>query len=226
MVHAAASSSASVSSFLLRFFPWQGDFLELSVVSVKQVGTDCVEITSSEGPVFFVRTSYLQSVSPDALTEGALFDESQAEDIVRAGEAFAVEKKCEGLLARCEQCRAGLERKMQQKGFSKEAVSLALDYLEGRNFLSDERFASSWLRIHAVNKYQGRSRLTSELLSRGISRSITSRAVDEFFTEHDEEEFCRKAVEKAARAGRTGDKLIKYLLDSGFSYRMIQNSLQ
>ncbi len=200
--------------------------MKLSVVSVKQVGMDCVEITSSEGPVFFVRTSYLQSVSPHALGEGAVFDEPEAEDILRAGEAFVIEKKCEGLLARCEQCRAGLERKMLQKGFSKEPLSLALDYLEERKFLSDERFASSWLRIHAVSKCQGRSRLTSELLRRGISRSITTAAVEEFFAEHDEEAMCRKAVEKATRAGRTGDKLMKYLLDSGFSYRMIQNSLQ
>ena len=52
--------------------------MKLSVVSVKQVGMDCVEITSSEGPVFFVRTSYLQSVSPHALGEGAVFDEPEA----------------------------------------------------------------------------------------------------------------------------------------------------
>lgn len=200
--------------------------MELCIVSTKQVGTDCVEITSSEGPVFFVRTSYLQSVAPDSLEAGASFSDEAAEDIVRAGEAFAVEKKCESLLARCEQCRAGLERKMQQKGFAKEPVALALDYLERRNFLSDERFASSWLRIHAVSKFQGKSRLVSELLSRGISREITARAVEEFFSEHDEGEMCRKAIEKATRAGRTGDKLIKYLMASGFSYRMIQNSLQ
>ena len=199
--------------------------MELCIRTVKQVGTDCVEITSSEGPVFFVRLSYLQEVSPDAVADGAVFAEADAEDIVRAGEAFAAEKKCEALLARCEQCRAGLERKMAQKGFSKEPVALALDYLESKNFLSDERFASSWLRIHAVSKCQGRTRLTSELLSRGISRDITARAVDEFFTEHDESEMCRKVLEKATRAGRTGDKLIKYLLDSGFSWKMIQNEL-
>ena len=200
--------------------------MELCIVSVKQVGTDCVEITSSEGPVFFVRTTYLQSVPPDALVDGASFADDAAEDIVRAGEAFAVEKKCETLLARCEQSRAGLTRKMQQKGFAKEPIALALDYLEGRGYLSDARFASSWLRSHAVSKCQGRTRLVSELLSRGISRQITVAAVDEFLSEYDEAELCRKAVEKATRAGRTGDRLVKYLMDSGFSYRMIQNSLQ
>ena len=200
--------------------------MELCISTVKQVGTDCVEITSSEGPVFFVRLSYLQTISPDDVCDGAVFADEKADDLVRAGEAFAIEKKCEGLLARCEQCRAGLERKMMQKGFSKEPIALALDYLEGRNFLSDERFASSWLRIHAVSKCQGRVRLTSELLSRGISREITVRAVEEFFTEHDEAEMCRKALEKATRAGRAGDKLIKYLMDSGFSYKMIQSAIK
>lgn len=173
-----------------------------------------------------MRLSYLQTIPAEAVTDGATFGDEQADDIVRAGEAFAVEKKCENLLARSEQYRAGLERKMLQKGFAKEPIALALDYLEGKNFLNDERFASSWLRMHALSKCQGRARLTSELLSRGISRAITARAVDEFFAEHDESELCRKAREKAARAGRTGDKLIKYLLDSGFSYKIIQKELQ
>lgn len=202
-----------------------GILLELCIVSIKQVGTDCVEITSSEGPVFFVRTSYLQIVSPQSISEGATFSEEQTADIIRAGEAFAAEKKCESLLARCEQCRAGLERKMQQKGFSKEAISLALDYLESKKYLSDERFAASWLRIHSVNKFQGRSRLRSELLSRGISRSITERAIEDFFAEHDESELCRKAIEKATRTGRADEKLTAYLMASGFSYKMIQHEL-
>ncbi|MDE6736933.1 MAG: recombination regulator RecX, partial [Treponemataceae bacterium] len=143
-----------------------------------------------------------------------------------AGQAFVVEKKCESLLARCEQCRAGLERKMRQKGFDKEPVAYALDYLERRQFLDDARFAAAWLRSHAVSKCQGRARLAGELAARGISRDIAAAALDAFFAEYDEAALCRKAVAKATRAGRSGDKLVKYLLDSGFSYRLIRAQLE
>ena len=85
MVLAAASSSASASVAM-----------DLCISTVKQVGTDCVEITSSEGPVFFVRLSYLQVVSPESIAEGAAFSDEGADDVVRAGEAFAVEKKMRG----------------------------------------------------------------------------------------------------------------------------------
>lgn len=199
--------------------------LELCIHSVRQVGTDCVEITSREGPAFFVRLSYLRVVAPDAVCEGVAFADEQADDIIRAGQAFAVEQKCASLLARCEQCRAGLERKMLQKGFGKEAIACALDYLEGRRYVDDARFAAAWLRSHAVSKCQGRARLTSELLSRGVGRAVTAAAVDAFFAEYDETDLCRKAIAKATRAGRGGDKLLRYLLDSGFSYKMIRAQL-
>lgn len=201
-------------------------FLELCIRSVKQVGTDCVEITSLDGSAFFVRLSYLRAVSPAAVCDGAAFADEQADDIIRAGQAFVVEKKCESLLARCEQCRAGLERKMRQKGFDKEPVAYALDYLERRQFLDDGRFAAAWLRSHAVSKCQGRARLAGELAARGISRDIAAAALDAFFAEYDEAALCRKAVAKATRAGRSGDKLVKYLLDSGFSYRLIRAQLE
>lgn len=200
--------------------------MELCIRSVRQIGTDCVEITSLDGSAFFVRLSYLRVVSPAAVCDGASFADEQADDIIAAGQAFVVEKKCESLLARCEQCRAGLERKMRQKGFGKEPVAAALDYLERRNFLDDARFAAAWLRSHAVSKCQGRARLAGELASRGIGRDVAAAALDAFFAEYDEAALCRKAVAKATRAGRRGDKLLKYLLDSGFPYRLIREQME
>ena len=32
---------------------------------------------------------------------------------------------------------------------------------------------------------------------------------------------CRKALEKAVRNGKTEEKLLKFMIDSGFSYKMI-----
>lgn len=173
-----------------------------------------------------MRLSYLRVVSPGAVCDGAAFADGQADDIIRAGQAFVVEKKCESLLARCEQCRAGLARKMRQKGFEKEPVAYALDYLERRKFLDDGRFAAAWLRSHAVSKCQGRTRLANELASRGIGRDIAAAALDAFFAEYDEAALCRKAIAKATRAGRGGDRLLKYLLDSGFSYRLIRSQME
>ncbi len=193
------------------------------IQQIEQVGSDCAKITVGTGPVFFVRWAYLKELSPDEVVEGAVFSAEKSEDLINAGLAFAAEKKADDYLARAEQSRFGLSQKLAKKGHSRQAINEALDYLEKRGFLSDSRFAESWLRCHAISKSQGRTRLLKELLSRGISRSISNEALDVFFEEHEEEDLCRKAFEKAKRMGKTDDKLLKYLLDAGFPYGMVQS---
>ena len=194
-----------------------------TIRAVKQAASDCVEITTGEGPVFFVRLQYLESVKPERIVPGASFCDDEAEDVMAAGFAFSAERKAVDYLSRSEQCRFGLERKLGEKSFDKAAVKKALDYLESKKYLDDARFARAWLRIRAISKCQGRTRLAKELAVRGIDRKTASDALDEFFVQYSEEDFCRKACAKALRAGKTGDKLLKYLTDSGFPYRMVQS---
>jgi regulatory protein len=191
-----------------------------TIRAVKQAASDCVEITTEEGPVFFVRMQYLELVKPERIVPGASFSDDEAEDIMTSGFAFSAERKAVGYLSRSEQCRFGLERKLSEKSFDKAAVKKALDYLESKKYLDDARFARAWLRIRAISKWQGRMRLAKELAVRGIDRQTASDALDEFFVQYSEEDFCRKACQKAVHAGKSGDKLLKYLTDNGFSYRM------
>ncbi len=192
--------------------------------AIKQALSDVVEITSEDGPVFFIRTAYLFSIKPEELIPGAEFSDEREEELLDAGLCFAAETKAEEYLARCEQCRAGLEKKLAQKGHSRQAVKRALDYLESRKLLDDRRFAGAWIRSHVISKPQGRIRLTAELLARGISALDAKTAVEEFFKTASEEELCSLAVEKALRQGKSGEKLKKSILDAGFSYKIIKAS--
>src|SRR5574344_1353280 len=194
-----------------------------TISAIKQAAPDCVEITTEDGPVFFVRLQYLEQVKHESLVPGASFSGADADDIIAAGFAFSAERKAVDYLSRSEQSRFGLERKLSEKSFDKAAVKKALDFLESKNYIDDSRFARAWLRIRAISKCQGRTRLAKELAVRGIDRKTASDALDEFFVQYSEEDFCRKACAKALRAGKTGDKLLKYLTDSGFPYRMVQS---
>ncbi len=210
----------------------------LSLRKIEQTSSDeILELTSSDGSVFFIRKTYLQIANiddirsrlPTASWESLALSEEESADVVQAGFAFSAERKACDYLARSEQCRAGLSAKLLKKGFSKKSIELALDRLESKNFLSDERFSSAWLRSHCATKFQGRARLCSELMARGIARSVAVEAVENFFTEDGcvggsdglmEERMCEKAYMKAVRQRKSGDKLLKYLLDSGFPYKM------
>lgn len=149
------------------------------------------------------------------------FEENRLTENVKAAVIKALNS-----LARTEQCRASLERKLAQKDFCKEDISVALDYLEERNFLSDERYASLWVRSHCSLKSQGKIRLMNDLLSRGVKKSVAEKAINEYLEQNPEIELCRKAYKKCVKQGKTSEKILKSLAQSGFSYNMIQKVLR
>ena len=152
--------------------------------------------------------------------------ENQSDSQSPAAESAAVAtQKALALLARCEQCRAGLTKKLLAKGYGKDTVAGVLDALEEKGFLSDARFARAWLNSRRITKAEGRTRLLAELAARGISKEVSKKAVDDFFEEFDEEEICARAVQKYAARGYSGEKLLAALQRSGFAYKMAQAAI-
>lgn len=178
------------------------------------------KVAPEEGSAFYVRAEYLPEGVFERIDVGADFDEDETDSLMDAGLTCAVELKAVGYLARAEQSRFGLTRKLIEKKFDKKYVEAALTYLEGRGYLSDRRYATAWLNTRRINHYEGRTRLAAELASRGISRDVASAALDEFFAEYDEGEILLKAWEKLSKK-KSGDKLTAALIQSGFSYKQI-----
>lgn len=180
------------------------------------------KVAPEEGSAFFVRADYLPDGLFDRIDTGADFNETETESLLDAGLTCAVELKAVEYLARAEQSRFGLTRKLIEKKYDKKYVEAALTYLEGRGYLSDLRFATAWLNTRKINHFEGRSRLAAELAARGIARDVATAALDEFFTENDEDEICRKAYEKLSKS-KSGEKLTAALMRAGFSLKMIKH---
>ena len=178
------------------------------------------KFTPEEGSSFYIRKDYLPEGMFERIDVGVEFSEEEADCLMDAGLTCAVELKAVDYLARAEQSRFGLTRKLIEKKYDKKYVEAALTYLEGWGYLSDQRFARAWLNSRRTNHYEGRSRLAAELASRGIARDVANVALDEFFTENDEEEICRKAYEKLSKT-KSGDKLIAALIRQGFTVKQI-----
>ena len=180
------------------------------------------KFTPEEGSSFYIRKDYLPEGVFERIDVGVEFSEEEADCLMDAGLTCAVELKAVAYLARAEQCRFGLTRKLIEKKYEKKYVEAALTYLEGRGYLSDQRFARAWLNSRRTNHYEGRSRLAAELASRGIARDVANVALDDFFTENDEDEICRKAYEKLSKS-KSGEKLTAALMRAGFSLKMIKH---
>ncbi|WP_318677419.1 regulatory protein RecX [Treponema sp.] len=181
-----------------------------------------MEITTVSGPSFFIRTVYLSLIQPEEIVDSAEFLEDKEEELVDAGLCFAVEQKALDYLNRSEQYRMGLTAKLTAKGFSKFHINKALDYLEGKKYLDDRRFAGVWLRNRAITHAEGRTKLAMELASRGIDKAYIKEALDEFFEENSEEEICVRAYKKCVKIKKDEDKINSYLIKNGFSIKLIQ----
>lgn len=181
-----------------------------------------MEITTVSGPSFFIRIVYLSLIQPEEIVDSAEFLEDKEEELVDAGLCFAVEQKALDYLNRSEQYRMGLTAKLTAKGFSKFHINKALDYLEGKKYLDDRRFAGVWLRNRAITHAEGRTKLAMELASRGIDKAYIKEALDEFFEENSEEEICVRAYKKCVKIKKDEDKINSYLIKNGFSIKLIQ----
>jgi len=73
-------------------------------------------------------------------------------------------------LARREHSRAELARKLEHAGHPQEEITPLLDEFEAKNWLSDRRFAASYVADHRARS--GAVKLTYELRQRGISDAI------------------------------------------------------
>ena len=74
-------------------------------------------------------------------------------------------------------------------------------------YVSDRRFAESWLRSRAQRRNEGQGKLLAGLLARGVSGTVAREALERLFVETGERSLCAAAMEKLVRTGKTGDKL-------------------
>ena len=75
------------------------------------------------------------------------------------------------LLARREHSRFELARKLGQTGFDSQSIVALLDEFENKNWLSDRRFAESYVADHRARA--GSVKLAYDLRQRGVSDTIT-----------------------------------------------------
>ncbi|MBR5646071.1 MAG: regulatory protein RecX [Treponema sp.] len=181
------------------------------------------KVCQESGNPFFIRQDYLKTIMIENISSGQNFNEHEDNELLDAALSCIVELKAVEYLARSEQSRFGLYQKLINKKYQKVYIENALDFLEKKNYLSDERFSRAWIHSRMLNHCEGRTKLVNELISRGISREISKNAVEEFFSENDEEALCKKACEKFLKKGKNGEKLTAALLNSGFSYKMIKS---
>jgi regulatory protein len=140
-------------------------------------------------------------------------------------EPGALRERALRLLARREHSRLELARKLEQAGFEQQEIAPLLDAFENKNWLSDRRFAESWVADHRAKA--GSVKLAYDLRQRGVSDAIIEAVLGEY--RDSELERAREVWKKKFGSAPTGAaekaKQVRFLQGRGFSLEVIRQTV-
>ncbi|HOZ72474.1 MAG TPA: regulatory protein RecX [Spirochaetales bacterium] len=180
------------------------------IVGIEKGASGAVKAVAVDGSFFIFRNVFLAA----ALMERGLslpfterrddddpFVEVADEALDDAVAATEAEARALALLARAEQYRFGLERKLTARGFSRFAIRVALDGLESVGLLSDERYASSWIRQRIRHKVEGPRSLAAALSVKGVDRRAVKAAMDQVLEDGDTQRIIMRCAARLVDSG-------------------------
>ncbi|HRK79555.1 MAG TPA: recombination regulator RecX [Thiobacillus sp.] len=130
------------------------------------------------------------------------------------------------LLARREHSRSELARKLETAGFDRAEIAVLLGEFETRNWLSDRRFAESWVADHCARA--GSVKLAYDLRQRGVGDAI----IEAVLNENRDSEFERaRAVWEKKFGSAPADapekaRQMRFLQSRGFAAEVIRRIIQ
>jgi len=202
------------------------------IVSLKsEARGELFRIGLSDGSLFSFRNCYL----PPDLQNTHLVDPASAEGKeITADEEVAfrdasaclrAEKAALRLIARAEQCTAGLSRKLEKRGHERTCVNAVISRLTSLRLLDDSRYACLWLESR-LRLARSPRRMLISLCARGIDRDDAEAAMKKALNEESEISMITRFVKKYAKkaGGNGGDiaRSLKHVLKcEGFSQAAI-----
>jgi len=117
---------------------------------------------------------------------------------------------------------ARLQRKLQDEGFSDEAVDAVLEQLATRGIYSHRRYAEAWCRDCLLTRTVGRRYLEAKLREKGVPAALAHDVAAEALDSETEEELAdRAARQRWRRLGGASDRraearVVRFLQGRGF----------
>ena len=108
-------------------------------------------------------------------------------------------------------------------GIPTEVTTRVFDRLVEKGYVDDEKFARYWVDNRSLRKGASKRKLSSELSSKGVERSIIERLLSE--SERTDENELQKIIEKKRSKYPDNQKFMMYLARQGFSYDDIKAAL-
>jgi len=203
------------------------------IVAIKEGAHGTAQAVTEDGSLFLFRREYLSAAYKAASLDDPIEFVAEAgqgfeipdEVLDSAAGAFDAEKRSCSLLARAEQHRAGLERKLAARDVPRWCARVALDWLVSAGLLSDRRFAESWIRQRMRSHAEGPRSLASALSSRGVDSAAVREAIAGVLEESARPAFIVKAAARIASGGQDSARVRAKLIELGWRRSEIDDAL-
>lgn len=132
------------------------------------------------------------------------------------------------LMARREHSAQELRQKLKQRGFDHQVITLVLEKAQQRGWQSDQRFAQVWVRT-CIAKGDGVRKIKAQAQQKGLSAEIIEQtlAVEQpNWNDACFERLVRKFGEQPPVEQKQRDKMVRHLLQRGFSFDEIKRALE
>lgn len=129
--------------------------------------------------------------------------------------------KAEAYCARAEHCLADVKRKLYEWGAPADIYDFIEKKLYENDFINDSRFCHAF--AHDKLEYQqwGKIKIHAALQALQLPEEYISDALDSIDEDH-YLEILKALVQREKKNGKDGEKLLRFLLQRGFSYQDIK----
>jgi SOS response regulatory protein OraA/RecX len=190
------------------------------IISVDEGAPGIVKAMLGDGSLVVFRSYFFADTWPDnagtaapLLVSGLELPDACLATAVAASDA---ERRALVLIARAEQYRRGLERKLSIRKFAAPAITLALDRLEAQSLLSDLRYAKAWIRQRLRTHAEGPLSLAAALAAKGVDRGAVQEAIGTTLSADDRTGILEMAKARMVQRGLAGVDLKHALVSLGW----------
>lgn len=174
----------------------------------------------------------LDLVMKHKLSNGVIISEKLLNQILKEQRKLDIQQSAIAFVSYKPRTVKQITDKLRLKGYKKEEIQYAVNFLKEYNYLDDRRYAHSFVKDYLVRKSVSDTKLLAELKKRGVPDDLAKEAVLELYPANDEFELAQKAAEKKLRmlSGKSIEKqkssLISYLQRQGFKWEIIKKVLE
>ncbi len=166
-------------------------------------------------------------LSASSLREGVEISEAELAAFCEAGELGKAQAAGMRYLAVRPRSIREMQDYLRRKGWEAAEIGVVIEQFEEAGLLDDAKFAETWIANRQLLRPRSRSRLTQELMAKGVSRDHIVAGLSDLGSE-DEIEALMAVADRKRRLPQyaAADKLVGYLARQGYTYDVIKKALE